>query len=213
MRFLKQNTAVTLAVGVFVDKADAFTPETLLTTGTVDEIGVYKHGGTAIVSISGTTTFTHRAGGTYTCTLSASDTDTVGHLYLVIREDATCRPKVFEFMVLPANVYDSLVANSDLLDVNMAQISGDSVGADMLEASTEGIIAGTAVAGTLSVTQMTTDLAETTDDHFNNGIVIWRSGALRYQKSDITDYDGGTKMFTYSSITEAPVEGDTFVVM
>ena len=62
MQYLKQSTAAIVIVGPFVDITDGVTPETALTTGGVDEIGLYKHDGTALVDISGTT-FTHGAGG------------------------------------------------------------------------------------------------------------------------------------------------------
>lgn len=123
MRFLKQSTAHTITVGPAVDKTDGFTPQVGLTAATVDEIGVYKHGGTALVDLSGTTTLTHRAGGVYTMTLSTDDTATLGHLIVYIRDDSVCRPIFMEFMVVPANVYDSLFG-SDKLQVDAREMDG-----------------------------------------------------------------------------------------
>ncbi len=213
MLYLRQNTSATLSVGVFVDKTDGFTPEAGLTAGGVDELGIWKHGATALTNIAPYTVMTFRSGGTYTITLTGTDTNTVGHLVLVVRDDAVCRPIVQEYMVLPQNVFDSLVAGSDLLDTNMDEISGDQLAAAMLEASAEGIIAGAAVSGTLSTTEMTTDLSETTDDHFVSGIIVWRTAALRYQKTQITSYDGTTKKLGFTAVTEAPNAGDKFVIL
>ena len=123
MRFLKQSTAATIIVGAFVDKTDGFTPEVGLTAATVDEIGVYKHAGTALVSLVATTTFTHRAGGVYTMTLSTADTATLGHLLVYVHDDSVCRPVLIEFMVVPANVYDSLFG-SDKLQVDTREMDG-----------------------------------------------------------------------------------------
>ncbi|KKL62641.1 hypothetical protein LCGC14_2183150, partial [marine sediment metagenome] len=53
-----------------------------------------------------------------------------------------------------------------------------------------GLVTGSAEAGTLSTTQMTSDLAEATDDHYNGRTVVWTSGVLAGQASDITDYLG-----------------------
>jgi hypothetical protein len=60
---------------------------------------------------------------------------------------------------------------------------------------------------------MTTDLAEATDNHYIGRIVIWTSGVLLGQASDITDYAGSGGLLTYSATTEAPSNGDTFVII
>lgn len=97
--------------------------------------------------------------------------------------------------------------------VDATKISGSSAAADNLEASAEVIIVGAAAAGTLSTTQMTTNLTEATDDHYIGRVVIWTSGVLLGQATDITDYDGGTKMLTFTAVTEAPTVSDTFVIV
>ena len=73
--------------------------------------------------------------------------------------------------------------------------------------------AAAAAAGTLSTTQMTTTLTEATDDHYNGRVIIWTSGVLSAQATNITDYDGATKMLTYTAVTEAPAADDEFVIV
>jgi hypothetical protein len=119
MQYLKQSTSATVAVGPFVDQSDGYSPEVGLAAGTVDEIGVYKHDATVLTDISGTTTFTHRAGGIYTATLSATDTNTAGRMRLYVRDDNVCLPVWENYMVLPANSYDSLVGGTDTLQVDI----------------------------------------------------------------------------------------------
>lgn len=97
--------------------------------------------------------------------------------------------------------------------VDVGKISGSATAADNLEASTEVIVIGAAAAGTLSTTEMTTNLAESTDDHYNGRIIIWTSGVLKDQATDITDYVGATKKLVYTATTEAPSANDTFVVI
>lgn len=92
-------------------------------------------------------------------------------------------------------------------------ISGSADAADKLEASAETIVTGAAQSGTLSTTQMSTDLTETTDDHYNGRIIIWKSGVLKDQATNITDYDGTSKMLTFTATTEAPGDGDAFVIV
>lgn len=75
------------------------------------------------------------------------------------------------------------------------------------------IVSGAAAAGTLSTTAMTTNLTEATDDHYNGRIIIWTSGVLQNQATDITDYNGTTKTLTFTAVTEAPTAADTFVIV
>ncbi len=102
---------------------------------------------------------------------------------------------------------------SGKMDSDAVAISGSTDAADNLEASAETIEVGAAAAGTLSTTQMSTNLTEATNDHYNGRIIIWTSGVLFKQATDITDYDGTTKVLTYTTVTEAPSDGDTFVIL
>jgi hypothetical protein len=82
-----------------------------------------------------------------------------------------------------------------------------------MAASAGTIIVSAAAAGTLSTTEMTTTLTEATDDHYNGRVIIWTAGALIAQATDITDYDGATKKLTFTAVTEAPGDGDAFVIV
>lgn len=103
------------------------------------------------------------------------------------------------------------VANK--VDANVTHISGDSTAADNQEAALETIVTGAAEAGTLSVTQMTTDLSEATDDHYGGLTLGFRTGNLAGQKTRITAYVGATGLLTFDELTEAPTAGDTFVIL
>ena len=82
-----------------------------------------------------------------------------------------------------------------------------------LALSAAGIVTGAAEAGTLSTTQMTTNLAEATNDHYIGRVIVWTSGVLDGQGSDITDYAGANGLLTFTAVTEAPSATDTFVVL
>src|SRR3990172_5969050 len=75
------------------------------------------------------------------------------------------------------------------------------------------IESGAAIAGTLSTTQMSTNLTEATDDHYNGRILIFTSGALLRQATDITAYNGTTKVLTFTALTEAPTAADKFIIV
>lgn len=59
------------------------------------------------------------------------------------------------------------------------------------------------------------DITEATADHYNGRIVIFTSGALLGQATDITDYalDTGEGKFTVTALTEAPADNVTFVIV
>lgn len=103
--------------------------------------------------------------------------------------------------------------SSGRMRADLEAVAGNTEAASDLSFSARTIVRGAAVAGTLSTTQMTTDLTEVTDSHYNGRVIIWTSGALRDQATDITAYLGSTKRLTYTAVTEAPVAGDTFVIV
>jgi len=59
------------------------------------------------------------------------------------------------------------------------------------------------------------DITEATADHYNGRIVIFTSGPLKDQATDITDYelDTGEGKFTVTALTEAPGDNVTFVIV
>jgi hypothetical protein len=98
-------------------------------------------------------------------------------------------------------------------------ISGSTDAADKLEASAETVVIGTVSTDNTAATTTTfvsDDVVEATADHYNGRIVIWTSGNLAGQATDITDYalDGNSEgAFTVTAMTEAPANNDTFVIV
>ena len=116
--WLKQSTAVDIALGPFVDSTDGFTAETALTLAQAD-IRLKKNAG-AWAQKSDATSAVHEENGWYECELDATDTNTLGILIVAVNETGAL-PVWREFMVVPANVYDSLVSAIDWLDVCAAK--------------------------------------------------------------------------------------------
>lgn len=102
---------------------------------------------------------------------------------------------------------------SGRMSSDLVAISGSTTAADRLELSALRIVSGTAQTGTLSTTVMTTDLTEATTDHYKGRVIIWTSGVLVDQATDITAYSGSGGTLTYTAITEAPSNGDTFIII
>lgn len=116
--WLKQSTAVDIALGPFVDSTDGFTAETALTLSQAD-IRLKKNAG-AWAQVNDATSATHEENGWYEKELDATDTNTLGILIVAVNESGAL-PVWREFMVVPANVYDSLVSAVDWLDVCAAK--------------------------------------------------------------------------------------------
>lgn len=102
---------------------------------------------------------------------------------------------------------------SGRIPADVTAINGVAAAAAQLARSAATIVNGAATSTTLSTTQMSTDLTEATDDHYNGRIIIWTSGVLLNQATNITDYNGTTKTLTYTATTEAPANTDTFIIV
>ena len=120
-QLLKQSTAATIKIGPFVDSTDGVTAETGLTISQAD-IRLSKNGG-AFAQTNNATGATHDENGYYGVPLDTTDTNTLGRLRVAVNESGAL-PVWQDFMVVNANVYDSLVGGSDNLQVDTVQIEG-----------------------------------------------------------------------------------------
>jgi hypothetical protein len=129
-QLLKQSTAAEVACGPFVDSADGVTAETTLTISQADVRLKKVDGDWAQKNES--TAAAHEESGYYRVLLDTTDTNTLGRLRLAVSESGAL-PVWQDFMVVPANTFDSLVSGSDALAVDATEISGDSAAADNVE--------------------------------------------------------------------------------
>ena len=110
MQYLRADTITEVTVGPAVAVANGYVPVTNLVGSTADEFEIIKHGATTTTTIAGTLAAITGADGYYALDLSATDTNTEGRLTLLINDDSLILPIRHEFMVVNANVYDSLFA-------------------------------------------------------------------------------------------------------
>lgn len=140
--YLKQSTALTVILGPFLDDTDGKTPETALTVTSI-EVDLYK-GATksdlTITASGGNNDMAHVANGYYSLELTTGNTDTLGHL-LVTANISGALPVWRSFVILPANVYDSLIGGSDALQVHTNEITNDLITANALAATATAEIA------------------------------------------------------------------------
>lgn len=140
--------------------------------------------------------------------------------------DATDAPGVYLFDMTQAETNANLIvlaavsATSNILldPLIIYTLPGSPTSFDNLAKSAGQIIQGTVdnTAHTPTTTEFEADdITEATADHYNGRIVIFTSGALAGQATDITDYAlaTGRGHFTVTALTEAPANNDTFVIV
>lgn len=215
MRLLKQSTAVTVLLGPFLDSTDGVTAETALTISQSDVL-LWKEGGTTLAQKNESTSCTHRSNGLYTCPLDTTDTNTLGTLVVSVAESGAL-PIRQDYLVVPANVYDSWVAGTDLLKVDVDELDGSAANLTKLERHAATLTTGTSdntgFVGT-STEFESDDITEATADHFIGKVISFNSGDLAGQSTVITDYslESGRGHFTVEALTEAVPDDSTFVI-
>ena len=124
MQFLKQNSGtgggsgVTISVGPCLDSAGAE-----YTGLVIGDLTLTKNGTSAAMAANAT--LTHTSNGHYDLVTIGNNADTLGRLRIRCNKSGYQIPPL-EFMVLPAMIYDSLVAATDRLDVNVTHIADTS---------------------------------------------------------------------------------------
>lgn len=216
MLILRQSTSSNVVIGPYVDSTDGVTAETGLTIANTD-ILLSKNGATQAAKNSGGGT--HDSNGWYAITLDATDTNTVGRLQLS-SSVAGAVPVFHDYQVVEEATYDALFASAADLGMNVTQINSSSSAAVRLALSANQIIPGTVDTVTNTHTPTATefqadDITEATTDHYKDRIVYFTSGALAGQFTNITGYTlvGGIGQFTVASLTEAPANNDTFILV
>ena len=91
-------------------------------------------------------------------------------------------------------------AKQDIIDTNVDNLN-------------LGIIYGAAVTGTLTTAVCTSDLMGYVDDELVGRVIIFTGGQADGQASDITDYASASGTVTYTAITTAPLNLDTFKIV
>lgn len=123
--YLRQSTASQeVSLGYFLDSTDGNTEKTGLTIANTD-IKVWKNGATTLAN-KNSGGATHIANGIYYTVLDATDTDTLGPM-VIFSHVTGALPIKLDAVVLTANVFDSIIAGSDLLDTSVVQWTGTNV--------------------------------------------------------------------------------------
>ena len=116
----KQSTAATLIVGPILDSTGAE-----YTTAVIGDLSISKNGGT-LTAMASAATLTHIANGQYTLVTTTGNLDTLGRAQITCNKSTYQMPTV-NLMVVPANVFDSMVLGTDALDVSAIQFAGQTI--------------------------------------------------------------------------------------
>lgn len=96
---------------------------------------------------------------------------------------------------------------------NIAAISGSMAAAKNASAAAGTEVQGAAATGTLSTTQMSTNLANTLAGAYVGRTVVWITGVLAGVAAAITGYIPTNGVLTFTQVPSAPANGDTFVIV
>jgi hypothetical protein len=117
---LREDTASqVITIGPFVDETDGNTEETELTIVNTD-VRISKNGAAAVSKNSGGCA--HNEDGMYSCTLDATDTNTVGRITLWVHVAGALLVKQ-AFSVLEESVYDAVFAADAVAPPSAAQVA------------------------------------------------------------------------------------------
>lgn len=125
-KWLKQSTAASIMVGPFLSASNGITSKESFTSGSVV---VYKNGASGGGAIN--PTIAHIASGFYKLDLVSGSVDTLGRLKFTFSNSASHLPVWEDFMVMPANTYDTLVSATDRLD---SELAASGIGASTISA-------------------------------------------------------------------------------
>lgn len=119
-----------------------------------------------------------------------------------------------------SSVVGETILNFTINRANVGSFNSNSNAVNNLALSAGVILPGsvdTAINGhTPTTTEFQSDtFSEITTDHYVDRVVIWTSGNLLGQATEITGYSTvtGVGQFTVNAMTEAPADNDTFIIV
>jgi hypothetical protein len=199
---LRQSTAgQEVPLGPFLDTTDGDSEETGLTIANTD-ILLWKTGGTTLAS-KNSGGATHISHGVYYAVLDATDTNTLGSMKIFVHV-AGALFCTLTCLVYPQAVYDSLIAGTDSLTVDLnADQSAATVGT-VSNVTSVSALASTAVDDVLDAAVNTHTTANTVGENINV-ITDMLTGKMTNVGTTITHYkqDGTSvrKQFTKDNAT------------
>jgi len=221
--YLKQSTAIDLALGPFIDDTDGKTAETALTL-TQPDIRLKKGGG-AWAQKNASQTLSHEEAGYYEVALDTTDTNTLGQLVVAVHESGAL-PVRQDYLVITAEAWDIMHGATPLAGIADAVASitvTDYLATDgsLGQALNTLIFSVNMQFGACGSTGNTTTTAHllaagSVDDMFNEHAVVFFdvSGGYLPAIRWITDYVGSTELATlHEALPFTPASGDPYYIL
>ncbi len=143
-----------------------------------------------------------------------NDTEGYGWFTGETTAEAAWTSPVYCFRAAALN--DALVDGGDNLDVNVTQVAGTAQTAkDLGQAATDletGLILSQCGATSLTTTTCSSDLVGYADNQLIGRLITFTSGNCEGEQSNITDYASTNGVITFSALTTAPADNDTFKI-
>lgn len=108
---------------------------------------------------------------------------------------------------------DIVIGSAQTSGANLFAVNSNVVAASNLGLAAGSEVQGAAVSGTLSVTQMSSNLTNTLNNAYLGRSIVWTSGLLTGVAAGITAYDGTTKILSFTAVPVAPTAADTFIIV
>ena len=96
---------------------------------------------------------------------------------------------------------------------NTDQLAGSATAATNLSNTSQVNYTGTVTGATTTTTLIDSGLTQADTDFWKGRILIFLTGALKFQATDITAFTPATDQLTFTALTAAPSGGDTYVVL
>lgn len=201
--WLKQSTAISVKIGPFLDETNGKDAEVGLTLTQAD-IRLSKNGGDIGQKTEANNATTDELG-YYDCPLDETDTGTLGILQLFVHE-AGALPVFHEYMVVPANVWDSFFG-ADVLHTDLTAAAVDTVWDELMAGH---VTPDSAAYVMRSITTLISDISQAQDgaagsitlaaassavnDYYKGQVICIALGAGAGQARACYAYNGGTKV-------------------
>lgn len=141
------------------------------------------------------------------------DNSSEGSVVVMLKGATDMAPVVLEIELDTINYQPT----DGFIPSNVKALNDSTTAALNIGESADTMIVGAAATGTLSTTEMTTDMTVTVTDQYNGRVLIFDSDttttALRGQATDITATSTTNGKLTFTALTTAPVNGDTFIIV
>lgn len=105
------------------------------------------------------------------------------------------------------------VSASGLADADIKAIDGSTAAATNQSAAARTVYKGTITGTATTTTLIDSGLTQTTTNHWRGRVIIFLSGVLAYQATDITGFDPSNDRLTFTALTAAPSVADTYIIV